>query len=528
MAKKEPEIMEILESYDLTRCTWSAAQLASCDAKTVQRYVDRRDAGHDPFRRERRARVIDPYLEKVEELVERSRGKVRADIVHERLHAMGFAGDERTTRRAVADAKQAYRHGRRRTYRPWIPEPGMWLQFDWGWGPLVRTRQGERQPRQTYLFCAWLAWSRYRVVLPTWDRTLGTLLACLDATLRRVGGAPTYALTDNERTVSMDRIAGISVRHPAVVAAGRHYGIQVVTCVPADPESKGGSEATVKVAKADLVPTGANLLPAYEDFGALVRACEQFCDEVNARPHRETTRPPVELLAKEHAHLHTLPVEPYTAALGETRRVGDDQTIRFGSVRYSTPREWVDNEVWCRVEGEELVIVGKSVRDGRTGELREAARHQLSVPGRPRIAPEHYSGHPDGRAILQPKPRPQNDTERSFLALGGGADAWLTTAAAGGVTRIRSKMRQATELAALFGTVRVDAALHRAADAGRFGEHDLASILTHVDDAGRDQAKQQVVSADERFSAQPGTNAWEAFGMSAVAGVMTGVTGVRR
>src|SRR6266700_5854811 len=52
--------MEILASYDLTRTAWSAAQLVGCDPKTVQRYVDLRDAGLDPFRRTRRARLIDP------------------------------------------------------------------------------------------------------------------------------------------------------------------------------------------------------------------------------------------------------------------------------------------------------------------------------------------------------------------------------------------------------------------------------------------------------------------------------------
>ncbi len=41
---------------------------------------------------------------------------------------MGFAGDERTTRRAVAEAKEVWRSGHRRRYRPWVPEPGMWLQ----------------------------------------------------------------------------------------------------------------------------------------------------------------------------------------------------------------------------------------------------------------------------------------------------------------------------------------------------------------------------------------------------------------
>ena len=92
MAKRPVEIMEILASFDLTRCAWSAAHLSGCDPKTVQHYVHLRDAGLDPLRRIRRRRLIEPWLEKIEELVERSRGKVRADVVHQRLRAMGFSG----------------------------------------------------------------------------------------------------------------------------------------------------------------------------------------------------------------------------------------------------------------------------------------------------------------------------------------------------------------------------------------------------------------------------------------------------
>ena len=156
------------------------------------------------------------------------------------------------------------RDGHRRQYRPWITEPGLWLQFDWGAGPIVFGSDG--RPRPTLLFCAWLAWSRFRVVIPTWDRKLGTLLTCLDTMLRRLGGAPTYALTDNEKTVTVEHVAGVPVRHPMIVAAGRHYGLTVHTCVPFDPESKGGSEATVRIAKADLVPTKANLLTGYNSL----------------------------------------------------------------------------------------------------------------------------------------------------------------------------------------------------------------------------------------------------------------------
>jgi transposase len=58
------------------------------------------------------------------------------------------------------------------------------------------------------------------------------VLSCVDNALRRLGGAPTYLLTDNERTLTTDRVARVPIRHPALVAAGRHYGIQVETCVP--------------------------------------------------------------------------------------------------------------------------------------------------------------------------------------------------------------------------------------------------------------------------------------------------------
>jgi len=495
--KSDREIMEILEAFDLTRCAHSAGMLAGVDPKTVARYVEVRDGGGDPFVAARRPRLIDPFWEKIEELVDRSKAEVRADVVHERLVAMGFEGDGRTTRRAVAEVKEAWHVGHRRRYRPWVPEPGMWCQFDWGDGPMIGGRH-------TCLFCAWLAWSRLRVVIPTWDRTMGTLIGCIDATLRRVGGAPTYLLTDNEKTVTVEHVAGIAVRHPTMVAVGRHYGCKVETCVPYDPESKGGVEATVKIAKRDLVPTTANLRDEYASFAELTVAAEEFCERVNSRAHRETGRAPVEMLAEEQGSLHVLPETAHTSALGETRRVDADQTIRWGSVRYSTPDGHQGAEVWCRVVGEELVIVGRGERG-----LIEIVRHELSTPGRPRIVDAHYPHHPPGNGPKAPKATPRSEPERAFLALGPGAERWLIEAAAVGAQRVRSKMARAVELAALVDVDTVDDALGLAAMAGRFADGDLASIIDHLAAGG---AGPEVVRADESHSAQPGTAAWKDLG----------------
>jgi transposase len=439
--------------------------------------------------------VVGAFAGKIAEWVARSRGKVRADVAHQRLVAMGYMGSERTTRRAVAEAKRRWRseHGRRT--RPWIVEPGLWLQWDYGDGPRVGGRS-------TALFCAWLAWSRFRVVLPLWDKTTPSVVMGLDRALRAFGGAPTYALTDNERTVSIDHVCGIAVRNPQIVGVARHYGLTIATCVPADPESKGGSEATVRIARADLVPTDCNLREEYRDFGELEAECLAFCERVNAREHRITRRPPVVMMAEEQGRLHRLPAAPHTVCFGETRRVNRQSTISVGGAIYSVPSKLVDERVWVRVDGVELVVVHA---DGPEGP-REVARHGLTTPGRPSIRDEHYPPRPAG--ALERKPRAQGAEERAFLAIGPSAERWLIAAAAAGTTKLRRKLAEAVDLAKLHGRGDVDEALGIAAQAGRFGEGDLAAILAH---RGA-QVIEFPAPASEQQSLQRSTRSWEGFG----------------
>jgi len=491
--KSYEEIMEILEAYDLTGSLRDAAELAGCSHHTVESYVKRRDAGLLLASDERvqRAKLVDPFLPKVEEWVERSGGRIRGDVVFDKLGSLGFEGSERTVRRAVAEVKANWRGGRRRVYRPWVTEPGMWAQWDWGHGPQVGGRQ-------TYLWCAWLAWCRFRVVIPTWDKTLPTVIGCLDSAMRRFGGAPTYWLTDNEKTVTTAHVAGMAVRHRLIVEAGAHYGVTIATCVPADPESKGGSEATVRIAKADLVPTEVNLRDGYGSWSELVEACEEFMVKVNGREHRVTRRLPAEMLGAEQARLHRLPDTAFTAVFGETRKVTWSATISFGGVTYSVPHTLAGEGVWVRVDGDEIVAVHVSER-GAT----EVARHLRSTPGTPRIDDAHYPPRPAGALARQPKAT--NDAESEFLALGEGARMWLVEAAAAGASRVKVKMAEAVTLARLHGTERVDWALGHAGCYQRFGDGDLVSILA-AHPVGEHR------HAGEVHSLQPSTKAWERIG----------------
>ncbi len=267
--KSDEEIMQILEAFDLTRSFRDAAELSGCSHHTVGDWVAKRDAGLLPAPGEpaRRHRIVDPFLPKIEEWVERSNGKVRADVVFDKLRGVGV-----------------------RRVRPHRPPGGCRRQglasqgnapgvsgVDPGAGHVGPVGLGRRAAGHRCWFVVVL---RVVVVVsspggdPDRSRTLPSLVACLDRLMRSWGGAPTYWLTDNEKPVTVAHVAGIPIRNPNLVAAAAHYGVTVATCVPFDPESKGGSEATVRVAKADLVPTDADLLDEYSSWAELVDACD--------------------------------------------------------------------------------------------------------------------------------------------------------------------------------------------------------------------------------------------------------------
>src|ERR1035437_7917175 len=134
------------------------------------------------------------------------------------------------------------------------------------------------------------------------------------------------------------------------------------TCEPCDPASKGGSESTVKIAKADLVPKDTNLLAAYDSFAQLEAAFEAFCAGVNTREPRVPRGVPAEMLAHEQPRLHPVPANSHTVAFGVTRTVPAKMPmVSYDGAQYSVPSHLLGQTVWVRVHGagtgEQVIIV---------------------------------------------------------------------------------------------------------------------------------------------------------------------------
>ena len=280
----------------------------------------------------------------------------------------------------------------------------------------------------------------------------------------------------------------------------------------------------MRVSKADLVPTDANLLPEYATFADLQAGCEAFMAEVNARPHRITRRPAAQMLAEERARLHPVAALPYTVAFGTTRTVPPNTPmITFEGGQYSVPhrlpgpdgeifggRSLLGKTVWVRGYG---VGVGEQVVityvDPARGPV-EIARHQRTSPGSPRVDDAHFPPAPAGP--LDRVPKAKNAAESAFLELGEGAVLWLREAAAAGTGKMRVKMAQAVDLSRLFDHRDVDWALGHAAVHGRFAEADLASILDHHAHHPRPGQPPAARHAGDNHSLAQGTTSWARLG----------------
>jgi hypothetical protein len=76
---------------------------------------------------------------------------------------------------------------------------------------------------------------------------------------------------------------------------------------PTDPKTKGGSEATVRMAKADLASTDAKLLDDYSSLAALERVARHSASRLNARPHAACRTPHAALLVEERGRSPSVP-----------------------------------------------------------------------------------------------------------------------------------------------------------------------------------------------------------------------------
>jgi hypothetical protein len=244
-----------------------------------------------------------------------------------------------------------------------------------------------------------------------------------------------------------------------------HYRFRPDFCEAADPESKGMVENLVGYAKTDLMIPQA----PFTDLTAANVAAAAWCVEVNAVLHSEICAIPSDRLETERKLLGELPsLRPTFGTRPTARKVDKLSCVRFGSARYSVPNRLIGATVTLLVADGQVQVV-----EPFTGEV--LAEHRLVAPGETSIIDDHYgSARPD-------KPRraarARTQTEKQFLALGDVAEAFLTGAAAAGVSKLPTELADILTLQAAHGTDALISALERAVSFSRWRAADIRSIL---------------------------------------------------
>jgi len=150
--KNTREQLDIINAYQELGSYRAAARLCKTTHRTVKQIVERRRTGALGYRTPPRpAHNTDSVMDVIRQRVKATDGLISAKRLLPQARAAGYTGSARNFRRAVAEAKRDFRL-RRRVYRPWVPSPGEHLVIDW-------SPTGGLQ-----MFCAVLAWSRYRFV----------------------------------------------------------------------------------------------------------------------------------------------------------------------------------------------------------------------------------------------------------------------------------------------------------------------------------------------------------------------------
>lgn len=400
------------------------------------------------------------------EKVEKTAGRISAKRLLPAARAAGYAGSDRNFRRLVAQAKREWRGGQARQggRRPAVWSPGEVLAIDWGTEIL--------EGRRVHVFCAVLAWSRFRFVRFAADEKQATTLAMLAECFEVLGGVPKTVLADRMACLKGGVVAGVVVPTPDYVRFAAHYRFRPDFCHAADPESKGIVENLVGYAKDDLlVPFTLDDDPWADGLAGLNQRAAAWCEEVNTTAHSEICAIPEQRLGTERGLLGGLPsLRLEVGAKPTTRKVDKLSCIRFGSARYSVPNRLIGATVTVVVnERDRLLRVIEPV----TGEVH--AEHRLVAPGETSIVDAHYD---------RPRPdtprraaRPRTPAERDFLALGPVTEAFLTGAAAAGVSKLGGEIAEILTLHAAHGTGPLLAALERAVAFGRWRAADVRSIL---------------------------------------------------
>lgn len=426
---------------------------AALDQHEQQRQQGAVSAELQPLRT-RRGSQIDPYVERIQNLLARY-PKITVRRIWEELQGQGYTGGYSILCERVAQLRP-------QTQTPWIERfetgPGVQAQMDYAVYTLDFTQEGRRRVN---LFSLIFSYSRRQYLRFVESQDMETTQRQHIRAFEHLGGVTATCLYDCMKVVVSRHEDDQPIYNPRFLAFASHYGYRPVACRPRRPQTKGKVERPFQYVESSLL--GGREFRSLEHLNEVTAWWLENVADV--RVHGQTRRRPIDLHAEELPHLIPLPAQPYDVAEVVYRTVDEEGYVPYGSNRYSVP--WSATRpgqlLPIKITEDTIIIYGPHLE-----EIARHARFPATVT------------HEKSRLPAHRPPRDQQQRrellKQRYQQVGEAAVTFLE----GLLQSQRNGWQQAEKVLALLATYRTadfQAALERAVRYGAFSLSAMQRIL---------------------------------------------------
>jgi transposase len=222
-------------------------------------------------------------------------------------------------------------------------EPGYELQVDYGMG--AKCHDGYGKLGKTHVFRCVLSHSRKGYSEAVKRLTTESFIRSLENAFRALGGVPQTVVFDNAKAVVTQADWYDPELNPKIIAFCKHYDFVLLPTRPATPRHKGKVERGV-----DYVQENALKGKTFESLQLQNEHLRHWEKRVaDTRLHGTTKKHVGQLFENvERATLKRLPLTPFPLYEEGKRKVARDGHIEIKRSYYSSPPEYVGQEVWVQ------------------------------------------------------------------------------------------------------------------------------------------------------------------------------------
>jgi transposase len=401
----------------------------------------------------RRKSLLDPYIERITQLLARHPG-LSAVRIHEEIARAGYTGSTIILRRYLRRVRPA--HGR--VYQEVLYQPAQAMQVDWGDCGQVQVGS---TTRKVSVFVAVLCYSRLLYIEFALSQRKAEFYRALVNALTFFGGSPRAVIVDNLKAAVLNGSGRHACFHPEFLALCGSFYMQPIACAARDPESKGIVEGGVRYVKHNALAGRAGELLRFEDYLALAPL---WRDQVaNVRLHECTHERPLDRFEQERKLLRALPAIGFDTDEVVPAVVSPHARVAFDGNCYSAPPRFVRKTLTIRASRDELRLLHEGQMVAQ--HIRSYQRGQLLV------LPEHRL------AALMLRQRPaQQVIEEEFDAWGPEARAFHLGLHSRPI-KTGIHLRRLLKLAHLYGRTEVLAAINRAVELATYDAAYVENLL---------------------------------------------------